>query len=193
MDARPQDRRVRRTRRRLKEALLELLQERPYESITVQEIIDRADVGRSTFYSHFPSKEALLLDGFGRGLAFVHGNEPDPTPGPQGPARSFSFTIPLLTHLGSQQRFFLATFFGTSNPNVRRQVTGALARRIRAELASSGKGVIGETREEETRRLDARAHCIAAAFIGLAGWWLTQAPDLDPAEIDGIFRDTVGD
>jgi len=190
VDDRLQDRRVRRTRRQLKEALLELLQKRSYETITVQAIIDRADVGRSTFYSHFPSKEALLLDGFGRGLACFDGKGPD-TADPQRPDRSFSFSIPLLTHLASQQRFFLATFFGTSNPDVRRQVTRALAHRIRAELASSRKGVIGETKEKEARRLDARAHSIAAAFIGLAGWWLTEAPALEAGEIDRIFRDTV--
>ncbi|NNL30778.1 MAG: helix-turn-helix transcriptional regulator [Gemmatimonadetes bacterium] len=192
MNQTSEDRRVRRTRRRLKEALLELLQERSYESITVQEIIDRADVGRSTFYSHFPSKESLLLDGFDRGLAFFHGS-PEGASDPKGAPRPFSFSVPLLTHLSSQRRFFLATFFGTSNPNVRRQVTGALAHRIGAELASSRKGIIGKTQEEEARRLDARAHCIAAAFIGLAGWWLTEAPHLEAAEIDRIFRDTVRD
>ena len=68
MNPRQLDRRVRRTRRRLKEALLGLIQERPYEAVTVQNIIDRADVGRSTFYSHFRSKEELLFDGFGQTL-----------------------------------------------------------------------------------------------------------------------------
>jgi AcrR family transcriptional regulator len=38
--------------------------ERKYESITVQEILDRADVGRSTFYMHFQDKDELLVSGF---------------------------------------------------------------------------------------------------------------------------------
>jgi len=58
------DRRVRRTREALFEALLELILEKGYERVTVQDLIDSADVGRSTFYSHYRDKEALLVSGF---------------------------------------------------------------------------------------------------------------------------------
>jgi AcrR family transcriptional regulator len=58
------DRRVRRTRELLRGALLSLIMEKGYERITVQDILDRADVGRSTFYAHYRDKEALLLAGF---------------------------------------------------------------------------------------------------------------------------------
>lgn len=54
------DRRVRRTRRQLSNAMLELLVERDYESITVQEITTRADLNRATFYHHFNHKDELL-------------------------------------------------------------------------------------------------------------------------------------
>lgn len=54
------DRRVKRTRALLGEAMLALIQERPYEAITIQEITDRADLNRATFYLHFGSKEELL-------------------------------------------------------------------------------------------------------------------------------------
>ena len=59
-----EDRRVRRTRRRLQRALAELILEKRYEKITVQNIIDRADVGRSTFYAHYLDKEDLLVSSF---------------------------------------------------------------------------------------------------------------------------------
>ena len=58
--ARP-DRRVARSRRALKEALTDLILEQGYESVTVQDVIDRADVGRSTFYAHFVDKDDLLM------------------------------------------------------------------------------------------------------------------------------------
>ena len=58
------DRRVQRTRRLLHKALMSLILEKKYESITVQEILDRADVGRSTSYMHFQDKDELLFSGF---------------------------------------------------------------------------------------------------------------------------------
>lgn len=58
----PTDRRVGKTRKAIFAALNELMQEKKYSKITVQEIIDRADVGRATFYAHFPTKEDLLSD-----------------------------------------------------------------------------------------------------------------------------------
>ena len=47
------DRRVQRTRHLLNEALMSLIMEKGYEAITVQDIIDRANLGRSTFYAHY--------------------------------------------------------------------------------------------------------------------------------------------
>ena len=55
-----QDRRITKTRKAIYHAFLHLLSQKDYDIITVQEIIDRADVGRSTFYSHYESKELLL-------------------------------------------------------------------------------------------------------------------------------------
>ncbi len=56
------DRRVRRTRKLLGKALLELVQEKKFEQITIQDITDRADLNRATFYLHYGSKEELLAD-----------------------------------------------------------------------------------------------------------------------------------
>ena len=55
------DRRVRRSQKLLFDALMELILEKPYESVTVSEIVERADVARATFYLHYDDKDALLL------------------------------------------------------------------------------------------------------------------------------------
>lgn len=55
------DRRVRRTRHQLGDALRELIIEKPYETITIQDITDRADVNRATFYLHYGTKDELLV------------------------------------------------------------------------------------------------------------------------------------
>jgi AcrR family transcriptional regulator len=56
------DRRVQRTRELLKNALMQLIDEKGYDAITVQDVVERANVGRTTFYSHYESKDDLLLD-----------------------------------------------------------------------------------------------------------------------------------
>lgn len=58
------DRRIQRTRKALHEALVQLILEKGYDKVTVQDVLDRANVGRSTFYSHFKDLEDLFLSGF---------------------------------------------------------------------------------------------------------------------------------
>jgi len=55
------DRRILKTKRALADAFKHLLLEKGYDAITIQDIIDRANVGRSTFYAHYESKEQLLI------------------------------------------------------------------------------------------------------------------------------------
>src|SRR5438067_9876044 len=57
---RPHDRRVQRTRQLLQDALISMMIEKGYAATTVQDIIDRANVGRATFYAHFADKDTLL-------------------------------------------------------------------------------------------------------------------------------------
>ncbi len=55
------DRRVRRTRHALQKALISLILDKGYDAVTIEEITDRADLGRTTFYLHFSDKEELLM------------------------------------------------------------------------------------------------------------------------------------
>lgn len=58
------DRRIQRTRQALRAALLELIKEKDYDAISVEEITERANVGRATFYKRYKDKEDLLLEEF---------------------------------------------------------------------------------------------------------------------------------
>ena len=55
------DARVRRTRDALGDALIALMQEKPFDTIKVQDVLDRAHVSRSTFYAHYSDKDDLLM------------------------------------------------------------------------------------------------------------------------------------
>lgn len=86
------DRRIRRTRDRLGGAIMQLLQEKQFESITVQDVLDRAHVGRSTFYSHFRDRDDLFLsdvDEFYEHMAMALSSEAEPSDRvlPRWPAR----------------------------------------------------------------------------------------------------------
>ena len=60
-----QDRRVRRTRRALRKALNDLMEEKGYDQVTIEDLTERADIGRTTFYLHYSAKQDLLLEQFG--------------------------------------------------------------------------------------------------------------------------------
>ena len=68
----PEDRRVKRTRKLLAEALVSLALEKGYEEITIQEITDRADIGYRTFFRHYQDKDDLLQDVLRTTMAEVH-------------------------------------------------------------------------------------------------------------------------
>ncbi|MBB5914983.1 AcrR family transcriptional regulator [Nocardia transvalensis] len=86
--AEPTDRRVRKTRRTLHEALIGLMLERGYARVTVQDVLDRADVGRSTFYAHFRNKDDLLVLSSSEYLSRAVAETVPPCAPPLEPART---------------------------------------------------------------------------------------------------------
>ena len=172
------DRRVSRTRRMLKGALLELILERDYSSITVSDIADRADVGRSTFYSHFLSKEDLLFSGFDQWLMSLTDRVPDDAV--EG-CPAYRFSLPLLRHVRGQRRFFLALVGGRSGVRVHRRVTQLIVDLVLKEE--------GRPRNQAEAGDLARASAVAGAFLAMAAWWLDQRRDLSAEEVDGLFQD----
>jgi AcrR family transcriptional regulator len=174
----PVDRRVRRTRHRLKAALLELLQARAYERISIEDIAERADVGRSTFYSHFDSKEDLLFAGFDEwmlSLADLPSAAADPS--------AFRFSRHLLEHVRPQRRFFQALFVKGSDMRARQRFSALLVELIAKELAR-----IAPRRRTRVDRGAPLAHALAGAFLGLVGWWLEDGAKLGADEVDDLFQ-----
>src|SRR4026209_3057140 len=121
------DRRVAKTRKALKEALTDLILEKGYESVTVQDVIDRADVGRSTFYTHFLDKDDLLM----AILADLEMPAPDSASWtPDDPA--FGWTLELFRHFGSGKRLVKAVASSQSGALAHQETTRPLEGLARA-------------------------------------------------------------
>lgn len=129
------DRRVQRTRQALHTAMLHSLATQPWDEIHVQGLCERANVGRSTFYGHFPSREALLRDGLAAmGARFLA----------LGQARAHAASLPLrfvepmLAHLLEQRSTFHTLLARTANAYVHQQMQAMVNDLVAHELARQG-------------------------------------------------------
>jgi AcrR family transcriptional regulator len=175
------DRRVRRTRRLLSEALLALIMEKGYSKITVQDILDRADVGRSTFYAHFRDREALLVACFDN-LRDELRQEIDPmTPGasPPDPARP---AAAIFAHAQRRQPVYRALCGRQGGAIVTGHlhglVRGLLEDHLQPHLAAAGSDV----------PVEVVAEFYASATVGLLSWWVEHDFPYGPSRLTGLYR-----
>jgi len=171
-----------RTRRALKEALTDLILARGYEAVTVQDVIDHADVGRSTFYAHFIDKDDLLM----AILADLHVPGPDAERWkPDDPA--FAWTLELFRHFGSGKRLFKAVASSQSGALARRETTQRLEDLARAELSR-----LKVARKLDPFRVETVVRFLVGTFIGFMDWWIREENEHLPAEqVDHAFRSLV--
>jgi AcrR family transcriptional regulator len=121
------DRRVRKTRRLLHDALITLILERGWDAVSVRDVCEKADVGRSTFYVHFADKENLLLSGFDElHLAMEQIRATAKVP--------FGFLGPLAAHAAENARLVQALFGRQSGQSVQWRFRDVLASLVEAEL-----------------------------------------------------------
>jgi AcrR family transcriptional regulator len=174
------DRRIRRTRRALQEALIALMTEKDYEAVTVEDIIQRADVGRSTFYNHYTDKEDLLRDNLTRLRSIL---EQPAVAEPVSRRRPVRFSLPFFRHVYEEQRFARALLGTARGGVVLRQVERLLADVVRAEFADLF-GADGPTRAPQ----EAVVAYVVGAYLSLLNWWLNAETATSPDEVDRIFQ-----
>jgi AcrR family transcriptional regulator len=159
------DRRVRRTRKLLHEAFISLVLEQGYEKTTVQDILDRADIGRSTFYVHFRDKEALLIASFDEMREQLHREINDATP-PGGPMDVARPAALIFEHAYHRQRIYRALCGKQGGNVVHRHLHGLvgdlLLEHLRPRLAETGSDMPA----------DVAAEFYTAAALGLLIWWI---------------------
>lgn len=177
----PTDRRVRRTQQLLRQALIDLILEKGYDRTTVQDILDRADVGRSTFYNHYQTKDQLLLSGMDEWHAALttqlstgpdSGDEPTPLLAP---------LRPLFEHAAGNHRLFRAMLgsraFTLATRSGSKLLSDSLTAHLRARLAV-----------HDQQRLDMAVAYLVNGLLGLLTWWLDTQPDLPADEVYTRFE-----
>ena len=183
------DRRVQRTRKLLHKALMSLILEKKYESITVQEILDRADVGRSTFYMHFRDKDELLFSGFQYLQSFLESAQTTTTTLPgKSYERIVGFSLAMFEHANEYRRVNRALLGSDAEAVVRRRIHSVLAGIVWREL-----------KLELQRRKSANcpvspellAHFLVSTYISVLTWWLNSKNPVAPKEIDVAYRRLV--
>jgi AcrR family transcriptional regulator len=183
-EKRKQDRRIQKTEALLRGALGALIREKPYEDIVVKEILNRANVGRSTFYTHFADKDELLLSCIhdlllpaqlgGRGRATAEPRE-----------NIVWFSLPILEHIERHRR----TGQATMGPRGRREMHEHLQHAIRELIQDEVRTAL--RRSSRTARQaspDLLVRWIASTFVLVLNWWVESDTLLPARETDGLFR-----
>jgi AcrR family transcriptional regulator len=176
------DRRIRRTCERLGSALVALIQERPIDDVTVQDVLDRASVGRSTFYVHYRDKDDLLLSQLEEFLermstALSIGKEESHRVVP---------VAELFAHIGSQKKLYRALADSGRLNDFFDLAQGYFARGIEQRLMESKR--LSSLQQRES---GARASALAGSMLSLLQWWLDRGAKDSPRAMDELFHGMV--
>lgn len=177
-------RRVQRTRQLLEAALLSLIKEKPFDTISVQEVIDRANVGRATFYAHYENKVDLLTTGF-EGLEQAlrerqrEARSRETNPG----ERMFTFSHALLAHAHEHREVFPAMLGKRGGAVIQHALRNLLVQLIREEVKTTSSPGSADSIPPE-----AIVQFIAGGLFGLLTWWLNGKTKLSVQDANRIFR-----
>jgi len=176
------DRRIARSRTTLQHALKSLILKKGYEAITIKDICEEANVGRSTFYAHYTSKDDLRRSGFEnlRRLLVDRQRDALATPGDIRD-RSLGFSRTMFEHARDHMDLHRAQVGGgTVGLGIIREILSDL---VRDELATT----IDEKSEEVVPR-ELVVQYVVGAYMAVLTWWLDGGAKLPPKRIDAMFR-----
>jgi AcrR family transcriptional regulator len=177
-----EDRRSQRTRRLLHQAVMSLMQEKRYNSITVQDIIDRADVGRSTFYAHYQDKEDLVNNHLQEILDDLSQSLTDNAPNNQ----RLIPTLALFKHVRAHQPIFEAMGGGRGLDLLLEKARTYWCKRVETELQS--RFPAGQT---PAKPFSLVAGYLTGALVVYLKWWFEYQLSCSPERLDEMFQQMV--
>ena len=179
-----EDRRVGRTRKLLEDALYDLIVEKGYDAVTVRDIIDRANVGRSTFYAHYNDKTQLLFSHFGELEALlveqqrlVRARSADPV------ERLFGFSLAMFQHAHQYRRVWAAMVGKQSGAAVLREIQRILEKIVGREVtALVARGSTPAVPPAVITQF------LVNSLLGLHTWWMDEGSRHSAEEVDRMYR-----
>jgi AcrR family transcriptional regulator len=178
------DRRISRTRAMLQHALTSQILKKGYEAVTIQDICDEANVGRSTFYAHYTSKDDLKRSGFEhlRKQLVDRQREAQAASG-DIESRSLGFSLTMFEHARDHIDLYRALVGGRGGAVSLGQIRQILSDLVRNEfVATAGKNSADVVPRELV------VQYVVGAFMAVMTWWLDGGAKLPPERIDAIFR-----
>ena len=184
--ARP-DRRVQRTIQLLHEALLALIQEKGFEALTVQDILDRADLGRATFYAHFDNKEDLLLSGFEHLRASLREHQRRALASHTGSdQRLFAFSREIFEHVAAYRNVFRRMMGKPSGALVEQLLHKIMIDLVRDEVCATLPGAAPVSSQNSI--VEPVVQFLAGGLFGLLRPWAQGKLRLSVDEVNTLFR-----
>ena len=176
------DRRVRRTRDALGDALIALIQEKRFETITVQNVLDRAGIGRSTFYAHYRGKDDLLLSDMedfleGMSTLLLRRREASSRVAP---------VYELFDHVAEMRHLVAALTAAGKMRDFLEMAQEYFARAIEQRFRA-----MAMTRGIPPAQRKATSQALAGALLSLMSWWLDHDTPASPQDMDALFHQIV--
>lgn len=183
-DERPPDRRQRKSRAALRRALLELVALKPYDTITVDDVAEVADVGRATFYAHYRDKADLLRE-ISEELIGEAAQRATTPPDPTAPSGTYSgkAAADVIRHAGEHPDLYRLIISGAGGPAPRQQLISTL------ETAVTGVFRRPPERLGRTPRIPPSVTSAAytGALLAIIEAWLGGELQGTPEEIAAVF------
>lgn len=179
------DRRVQRTRQLLNQALMALIVEVGYDAITVQNIIDRANLGRSTFYAHYQDKDDLLLSGMEEVVhSLIWGDEDSPVEDEgQRESRRILSALPVFRHAQEQYDLHKAIVGGRGIDVIIKTIQDHLSSHIQEQIER-----LVPQGQTPTVPPVVMANYLAGSLMTLLKWWLDNDMPYPPERMDEMFQ-----
>jgi AcrR family transcriptional regulator len=177
------ERRRRQTRKQLIEAAVQLVLEKGYAAVTIQDITDRADLGRGTFYIHFKDKEEAVWSAIEDGLRVTEEDAHRQFPGGMPPQPEYYAYRNIFRHAEQNKDLYKVMLGGQGSGVMTARVQNHLAAELTRDLSNLPSDVFLEFHIPDV----ILAQVITGAVIQLVRWWLETPNKYSVEDMAGLL------